>query len=63
MWPRRVGGERRGQPVALPVGEALLAGAEQVPDPVSPSLSKGRTDRWDRSEESVEVAGADSDES
>jgi len=29
-----VGGECGGQPVALPVGEAFLAGAEQVPDPV-----------------------------
>jgi len=29
-----VGGERGVEPVALPVGEALLAGAEQVPDPV-----------------------------
>jgi len=29
-----VGGERRVEPAALPVGEAFLAGAEQVPDPV-----------------------------
>ena len=29
-----VGGQRGVEPVALPVGEALLAGAEQVPDPV-----------------------------
>jgi hypothetical protein len=29
-----VGGERGVEPGALPVGESLLAGAEQVPDPV-----------------------------
>jgi hypothetical protein len=29
-----VGGPRRGEPGALPVGEVLFAGAQDVPDPV-----------------------------